>query len=351
MRERRWASWVAIATVAAVATAGLAEPAQAAVPDRFGFALFSGGVVSEQFPPATTVTPGAPPGRWIVRFPGQGIVGGVVHVTAVHNAVAAPPGRWCQADTWGPAGADEIVRVSCYAPGGALDPTPGFSVLFTRSSGVFAGSGLYGNVDSTGAGAIVSQYNSVGALNTVAHVGVGLYSVFFPGLGTPGPNDGHVQVTAVNPGVGARCKVAAWASSPNGQSLRIMCFNSAGALADNRFTVSYQFRRSLYGPALPPGRFGYLWNVPPLGPPPTVFGTGGAPTLVGGPPAWGATFPLIFASPGTMQVTAFGANNFFCGLVTPWLSAGGNVIARIGCYTNAGAPVNTGFFAGYSSRF
>lgn len=351
MRVRHWASGAVVLFATVVASAAMAEPARALVPDRFGFTLFSGGVVTEQFPAATTVTSAGPPGRWIVRFPGQAVAGGVVHVTAVHNAIGAPPGRWCQADAWGPSGVDEIVRVSCFAAGGALDPVPGFSVLFTRSSGVFAGPGFYGNIDSTAAGGIISQYNSVGAANTVTHVGTGQYSVFFPALGTPGPNDGSVQVTAVNPATGARCKVAYWASSPNGQSLRIMCFNPAGALADNRFTASYQFRRSLYGPALPPGRFGYLWNVPALGPAPTVFGTGGSPTLVGGPPVWGATFPAIAAPPGTTQVTAYGANSNFCGLLVPWVAAGGNLLARIGCYTNAGVPVNTGFFAGYSSRF
>jgi hypothetical protein len=292
-----------------------------------------------------------PPGRWTVIFPGQGIAGGVVHVTAVHNAITAPPGRWCQADTWGPVGADEVVRVSCYAPGGALDPTPGFSVVFTRSSGVVAAPGLYGYVDSTAAGAIVSQYNSVGAANTVTHAGVGLYSVSFIGLGTPGPQDGTFQATAVNPAAGARCKVAAWSSTPNGQFLRVLCVNAAGALADSRFTVSYQFRRTLFGPAMPPNRFGYLWNAPPLGPPSTVFGTGGAPMLFGGPPVWTVAFPGIAASPGNTQVSAFGANLNYCNLLVPWSAAGATLAARVGCYNNAGAPVNTGFFTAYSSRF
>jgi hypothetical protein len=350
MRTARWASWLAVTTVVTVGGVGLAGPARAAVPDRVGFALYVGGVVSEQVPAGTTVVAG-PPGRWTVRFPGQGIAGGVVHVTAVHNAISTPPGRWCQADAWGPVGVDEVVRVSCYAPGGALDPTPGFSVLFTRSSGVVPGPGLYGNVDSTGAGAIVSQYNSVGVANTVVHAGIGQYSVAFIGLGTPGPNDGTLQVTAVNPLIGARCKVAGWASTPNGQFVRVFCFNAGGALADSRFTVSYEFRRTMFGPALPPNRFGYLWNVPPLGPPPTVFGTGGAPALFGGPPVWTAAFPGIAASPGNTQVTAYGVNPFYCGLLVPWAASGATLVARVGCYTNTGTPVDTGFFVGYSSRF
>lgn len=350
MYTRRWASWVAVTLLVAGGVAGAAQSAQAAVPDRVGFALYSGGVVSQQWPAATTVVPG-PPGRYTVTFPGQGIAGGVVHVVAVHDALANPPGRWCQADGWGPAGVDEIVKVSCYRPGGVLDPVPGFSVQFSRSSGPVAG-GFYGYVHSNGAGAIITQYNSVGAGNSVFHAGVGTYSVSFPGLGTAGPNDGSLQVTAVNAVVGARCKVAGWSSTPNGQFLRIYCFNSGGALADNTFSVTYQYKRSLYGPAFPPGRFGYLWNAPPLGPPTTNYNsTGPLNVLAGGPPVWTATFPNLASSPGNAQVTAYGANPNFCGLHAPWGVAGANLVARVNCFTNAGVPINTGFFVSYSSRF
>src|SRR5215468_5153090 len=98
MSVKRWASWAAAAVLAAAGAAVWAQPAQAAVPDRFGFALWSGGVVSQAQPPGTTVSAIGAPGRWLVKFPGQGIPGGVVHVTAVHDAVTAPNGRFCQAE-------------------------------------------------------------------------------------------------------------------------------------------------------------------------------------------------------------------------------------------------------------
>ena len=134
MLFRRWATWAGAALLIAGTVALGASPAQALAPDRFGFVLFSGGAVTEAQPAATTVLNIAF-GRWQIRFPGQGAPDGVVHVTAVHNALAAPPGRWCQADVWGVSGADEIVRISCRTAGGALDNTPGFSVMFSRSSG------------------------------------------------------------------------------------------------------------------------------------------------------------------------------------------------------------------------
>jgi hypothetical protein len=346
-------SWVFVTLLAAGGAVSVASSAQAAVPDRFGFALYSGGIVSEQWPPTTTVVLG-PPGRYAVIFPGQGIPDGVVHVVAVHDGLGSPPGRWCQVDGWGPAGPDEIVRVSCYSPGGVLDPAPGFSVMFARSSGVAPPGGFYGYIHSTAAGGFVTQYNSVGAPNSLIHAGVGAYSVAFLALGTPGPFDGSLQVTAVNPAVGARCKVAGWGSSPNGQFARIFCFNGAGVLADTAFTVSYQYKQSLYGPAFPPGRFGYLWNMPALGPPPTNFNsTGPVNILAGGPPVWTVAYPNIAASPGNLQVTAHGGSSDFCNLQVPWFASGTFLVARVTCFNNAGAPAlpSAGFFASYSSLF
>ncbi|MDG6102750.1 hypothetical protein Daura_41465 [Dactylosporangium aurantiacum] len=351
MRLRRLAGLVAVA-LATVLTGALAaaRPAAALLPDTFGFALWSGGVVSQQWPAATTVSPGVP-GRWVVRFPGIGVPGGVVHVTAVHDALANPPGRWCQADSWGVVGPDEIVRVSCYRPGGILDPQPGFSVQFARSSGVFAGQ-RFGYVDAAPAGGTITQYNTTGAANTVTNVGAGLYSVALPGLGTAGPQAGGVQVTAANPAAGARCKVASWQSSANGQFFRVFCFNPAGALANTRFSLTWQYQRALYGGAAPPYKFGYLWNTPPLGPALTNFNSGGpAGVLAGGPPVWTVSFAAIGSPPGNVQVTAFGTTPDFCGLHQPWTPGAGALGARINCFTNAGTPVNSGFTVEYSSRF
>jgi len=353
MSVQRWASWAAAVVLAATGAVLWTQPAQALVPDRFGFALWSGGVVSQTSPAGTTVSP-VIPGRWIVKFPGQGIVGGVVHVTAVHDAVTAPNGRFCQAEKWGPDASvppNEIVQVACYRTTGALDPLPGFSVQFAAGSGPVGG-GLYGYMHNNAACAILASYNSLGFGTTCVHAGVGSYSIAFTGLGSAGPQDGGIQVTAVNGAVAARCKVASWLSSPNGQFFRILCFNTFGALADTAFTSTYQLKRSLYGPAFPPNRFAYIWNVPGAGPPGTNFNSiAGAGALGGGPPVWTVKhYSLASTAPANSQTTAFGTNSDFCGLHKPWLNSGVDVIVTVNCFDNAGNPVNSGFTNSFSSR-
>ena len=342
-----------LAVLFAGSLAVAAEPAQAAVPDRVGFALWSGGVVSEAFPPATSVTPGVP-GRWLVKFPGQGIPGGVVHVTAVHDALATPNGRFCQAEGWGPDAAvppNELVKVACYRTTGVLDPLPGFSVQFAASSGPVGG-GLYGYMSNTAGCGLAASYNSVGAANTCVHAGVGVYSITFNGLASAGPQDGGIQVTAVNPGAAARCKPVSWTSGAS-QSFRIFCYNVAGVLTDNAFTATYQLKRSLYGPAFPPNRFGYIWNAPGAGPPTTNYNSiAGANGMGFGPPVWTIKYYNLNAAPqpGNSQATAFGPGPSFCGLHRPWFAAGTDVVVSVNCFDNAGNPVNSGFTSSYSSR-
>ncbi|GHJ42780.1 hypothetical protein Cs7R123_01220 [Catellatospora sp. TT07R-123] len=354
MKVKIWAVRAAAMLLAAAAGATAAgASADAAVPDRFGFALWSGGVVSQAVPAGTSVTPGVP-GRWTVKFPGQGIVGGVVHVTAVHDALTSPNGRFCQAESWGPDTSlppNEIVRVACYRTTGVLDPAPGFSVQFARSSGGIGG-GLYGYMHNNAGCGIIDNYTTLGFGTTCAHVGVGQYSIAFTGLGTPGPQDGGIQVTAVNPGAAARCKVASMQSSANGQFFRILCFNHLGALADNAFTSTYQYKRSLYGPAFPPNRFGYIWNVPGAGPATTNYNSvAGGNGLGAGPPVWTIKYYSLAASlPGNSQATAYGTSSSFCGLHRPWSAAGTDILVTVNCFDNAGNPINSGFFSSYSSQ-
>jgi hypothetical protein len=341
-------SWLAVMLLVTGGAVGIAQSAQAAVPNGFGFVLYFGGVVSQQWPAGTAVTPAS--GHYTVMFPGVGVPGGVVHVTAVQDGLAMPPGRWCQADDWMSFLTNEFVSVSCYRPGGLLDPTVGFSVMFSASSGP-ASPGFYGYVDSSATGSIISQYNSTTSPVSVAPGPPGVYTVNFFGMGTPGPKDGGLEVTAVNPTAGARCKVANWTSSMTLQSAVIFCFNGAGAPTNNRFTVSYQFKRSLYGGLMPPTRFGYLWNMPALGPLSTNYNSMFPPgnMLAGGPP-WMVTYPVIGMSPGNVQVTAFGTSPDYCSLRMPW-SGGPALISSMACFNNVGGLSGSGFLTSYSSKF
>jgi len=341
-----------LGTIILLAVLGLAAPARAAVPDRFGFLLFSGGTVvaSGTYPTGSAAGP-IVVGRYKVVFPGQAASGGVVHVTAINRVP-----HWCQVDTFGPSGADEYVQISCYKAGGGLDYSD-FSVIYDRSSIPAAAlPGRFGYVDATAFGGIVSQFNSAGATNSVTHLAVGQWLVKLPGLGTPGPVDGGAQATAVSPNVGARCKIAKWASNTAGQSVLVYCFTPAGAPYDTRFTMTYQYQRALYGPVAPPKHFGYLWNAPPVGPASTNFNYPWGPGANGlGPAGTGlyvVKFPSLAVLPDDMQVTAAGPGSEFCGLDQPWLHSGPDTAAyHVNCFTNAGVPVDTGFLISDNSAF
>jgi hypothetical protein len=284
------------------------------------------------------------PGRYRVIFPGMAARGGVVHVTAINQDP-----YWCQADGWGPSGADQVVGVSCYKAGGGLAPSA-FTVLFQSSSAtVLPGPGRFGYVDATGTGTVISQYNSAGAVNSVTHGAPGQWVVRLPGLTTPGPVDGSLQATAVSPNVGARCKIGRWASSPvGGQRVLVLCFDAAGLPFDTRFTLSFQYQRSLFAAAMPPRYFGYLWNEPPVGPVSTNFdsvtGPGTVTLLPAGPGLSLVTFPRLDGRPDTVQVTAYGGGSEFCGLLTTWFHIGGDTVVRdVNCWDNGGARIDTGF--------
>jgi hypothetical protein len=352
MRKHIWQRLVPAAAAVLLTALGAvalgSPPAAAAVPDRLGFVLWNGAAVvpSGTTPAATTVIPVAV-GRYQVRFPGQGIAGGVVHVTAINTVP-----HWCQVEQWFPSGVDEIAYIRCYRVGGVPDFTA-FSAIFYSSSGP-GPYGPYGYVDANPGGGTISQYNSVGAVNTVTHIGVGRWQVKFPGLGTAGPRDGSLQVTAVNTATGARCNIANLASSGALQDVIVYCFASAGAPLDTRFTLTYQYRSSLYGRAFAPKYYGYYHWVPGAGPVSTNLnsqtGFGGNTPGVAGVGLVTVKFPLIGFLPDTLQVSTFGTVPNWCSLSAPWLHAGLDTVAQnVNCFTVNGTPVHYGFFASANS--
>lgn len=326
-------------TMTAVTAIAGTSSAGAAVPDRFAFVLFNGGVVATGTTPAATTVVGA--GVYTITFPGQAAAGGVAHVTAINTVP-----HWCQIESFGPSGADEVVRVDCFKVGGAVDPTA-FSAIFYSSTGP-VGPGSYGYVNSTAGGGLISQYNSAGAANAVAHIGVGQWTVKFPGVASPGPVDGSLQATAVSsPGLPMRCKILSWTSGGAGQTVQVNCYNAAGAFADTQFTLTYQYLRALYGGFAPPKYFGYLWNQPVGGPVSTNYNNPvgpGANVLAAGVVST-VKFPALAVTPDDVQVTGYGQGSNFCGLTNPWAppGGGGTTVAQVNCFTNAGAAVASGF--------
>jgi hypothetical protein len=350
VRVRTWLRLLAAGLsvgVLAATVVSVGSPAAAAAPDRFGFVLWNGAVVGSGTTPAGSTVSVVGTGQYKITFAGAAASGGVVHVTAIDSAP-----HWCQVNSFGPVGVDEVVTISCYRVGGAPDFT-NFSAIFSSSSGPASAVGAFGYVHSTPTGALISQYNSAGLANTVVHTGIGQWDVKFPGLSTPGPIDGSLQATAVSsPTVPARCKVLTWSSSSSGQVAQVRCFNAGGALADTRFTLTYQYQRSLYGGFAPPKYFGYLWNKPVGGPPSTNFNSilgPGANTLSAGTLSL-VTFPALAMLPDDIQVTASGPGSDFCGLNFPWTHSGSDTFVRdVNCFTNAGAPSASGFLVSDNS--
>lgn len=328
-------------------------PAKAAVPDTFGFAMWDGAAApaNKKIPGATTIVP-LVPGRFLVRFPGIGTPGGIVHVTTI-QIDPNDKGRWCQAERWAQSGTDELVWVRCYRLGGQLF-NAGFTVMFTKSSGLApAGTGRHAYVDFTGA---VSQYNSAGLVNSVTGGG-GSWVVRMPGMAS-NPLAGNLQATAVNPEIGAHCKVFNWSVDPAAATtllIAVRCFDTVGALLTTRWTLSFHERRKVFGVFAAQGRFGYLWNQPPVAAGPTNFNSLGGfnvNTVMPNGSAYLVRFPQIAAVPDHLQVVSYGTTAVYCTLTMPWVFEGTTVIQRnVECYNVNAQPAPSGFFASYASWY
>jgi hypothetical protein len=360
---RRLAAVASVIAMAAGLAATAAGPAQAAVPDKWGFAYVNMPTVAGipdvthqagSWPAAFKVhtTPGAI-GRVFVTFPRIASKDGVVHVTAVN---AGPV--WCQAEKWGPSGPNEVVVVRCRKAGGAPVFSP-FTVLYTTSTkGPFPAGRAYGYVHFQPTAGIVASFNSVGAANTVTPAGVGVWVVRMHGLGSS-TWSGNVQVTAVNSSGPAKCEIAAWGAAPSGQRFTVACFNGGSTPLKTGWTLSYQRGRSIFGGQ--PKRFAYTFNRKPSIPGPyapapasvNFNSLGGVNTIQrAGTGLSLVQFPRVGLLPNTVLVSPFKIGAGFCNLLTLWatLATSAQVTVRdVACYNSAGAHATSVSFITYTS--
>lgn len=334
-----------------------ATRAQAAVPDRWGFAYLDNATPPAGYVPdpsrqwGSWTSPSTNPvkvdqiglGSYVVHFPLIGGPGGVAHATAVSSAA-----RWCQIADWKTVGSGQDVYVNCYLPSGAPSNST-FTVLYTSSSGLPpTPSGSYGYLNSDGSGTVLGQYNSTGAVNAVSKGAAGLWKAWLPGLGLAS-YAGNLQVTAVDAKQGARCKVSDWSPGTAGQTIVVACYNASNVPYDTEWTLSYSYLRAVHGPAFAPRSFGYLWyngSLPPL----TNYNSSGATnTLAGSGAPFTVTLPSVAVPSDTSQVTAYGKSPDYCGLYAPWARTSGSVGLPVACFGPGGAPVKTPFFAAYTS--
>ncbi|MFI5527492.1 hypothetical protein ACIA8O_02940 [Kitasatospora sp. NPDC051853] len=351
---------LALSVPAALVAAALptAGPAAAAVPDRYGFAFLDNPTPPPAYVPDTTrqwgswPSPAANPvkvdqvgvGQYVVHFPLIAGPGGIAHATAVGRT-----GSWCQVKGWGPVGTGLDVTVLCYKPGG-IPVNSQFTALYTTSSGVPApAGGSYGYTYSAPTGAVITQYNSSGGVNTVSHGSTGIWKAWLPGLGGA-TQLGNFQVTAVDGVQGARCKVADWYPGSTGQTAIVACFDAANNPYDTRWTLSYSVKRAVHGPAYPPKYFGHLWfnGGVPAG---TNFNSVGAANTLAGSVPYSVTMPSVAVVPDTSHTTAFGPGPDYCGEAMPWNRSGSTVTLYPICFNGSGSPVPGRFFTAYTSAF
>jgi hypothetical protein len=356
----------AVSAVAAICfvLAAMAGAAQAAIPDHWGFAFVDKPSVpgipdvnhqAGSWPAAfkVHVTPGGV-GQVFVTFPQIATKGGVVHVTAV-----SPKPAWCQAQMWGPSGANEVVVVRCFQPGGAAVFVP-FSVTFTTSSkGPIPPGQAYGYVHFEPSAGIVTSFNSSGAANHVTPVATGVWNVVLPGLGSSS-QAGNVQLTAVNSAQPAKCEVDAWVASAAAQTFRVRCFNAVATPLDTGWSLTYNRGRTVLGTQ--PKLFAYTFDNQPTLPGPYAP----APPLVNFNSAGGTNsvqtagaglrlvlFPSVGLLPNNVLVTAFKVGPGFCNLLAPWATSASSaqvIVRDVACYTAVGTLKNQASFITYASR-
>ncbi|MGY0232157.1 hypothetical protein [Longispora urticae] len=337
-----------------------AAPAQAAVPDVWAFAYSDnpapapGSVLNTNYQWGTyrTACPGSwatvtqiTPGKYQVKLPCSASTNGIVHVTAVNDNA-----RYCEVENWYDSGSTKLVTVLCFK-GPNPDPSA-FTVTYTRSSGAPGGVGAHAYVYSNPAGGLLASYNSAGAANTVTHTGTGKWEVTFAALST-GAYDGDLQATAVHPNdLPRRCKIDNWFFVGPDYRVPVSCTDPNGAPVDTWWTLSYHFKRSVFGAVSPPTRLGYQSNLvgAPAG---SSYNSLGAPnSFVPAPPGrYTMKFDAVGVSRTHLQVTALGGPpGYYCQLEKVWANIGSTISAPVICFNNVGVPTDNLLFSTYTSE-
>lgn len=188
------------------------------------------------------------------------------------------------------------------------------------------------------------SFNSSGGAINVTRSGVGTYAVRFGGIGGGVAAGGNALVTAYGGG-SEICKVVNWNSGGADFIVNVRCFDTAGSLADTRYTA----RVALHSAAAS-GKNGYAWadNPASAGYTPSASysfnSTGGAITINrGGVGTYAVKFSGLgggTSAGGNVQVTAYGGGSETCKVMN-WSSGGPDFTANVRCFTSSGGPVDT----------
>jgi len=138
---------------------------------------------------------------------------------------------------------------STYSTSSPTTAVSGYGYMYINNCGMNLGVGF------TDPHQIDFQLNSAGYANKIDHVGVGMYEVWFTGLGVDG---GVAHVTTYGGGQPDQCRIGNWGVSGFDEMVTVYCYDINGSLTDRRFVASYTNKTTNPGYG-----FGYLWANDP----------------------------------------------------------------------------------------
>ena len=296
-------------------------------------------------------------GTYLVHFADLASPGGNTQVSAYGSTASH-----CKVGSWVPSGTEEQVAVYCFSFSGAAQDSY-FTTSFTAGGGsantlAFAWANNPTATSYTPSSAY--QYNSRGGgLATIAHTpGSGFYTVDFPDSFGPAAGGG-VKVTAYGSTTSGQCKVTSWGPSGSSERVGVQCYNSAGSVSDEYFSIAYVNGMNILGDNLTADA--YAWADQPSAagytPAPayqrstTISGSG---TITISRPAAG-TYDVFLPyqdqglDGGHAEVTAYGSGTNRC-QVGSWSTTTGGRNIRIYCFSNTGTLTDSYFAVQYTGR-
>jgi hypothetical protein len=263
-------------------------------------------------------------GSYTVRFEGLGDSGGIAHAQAYGNTP-----NFCTVVNWLKNGANQDVRVKCFAPNTTEADTMFLASFAVGSQGGANFSYLWADKAGT-SGKYTPQdkyrYDTTGNASTVERIAAGKYRVFIPASAdTPDPET--FQVTAYGP-VTIHCKIGAIRVAAG--THEVHCRDATGAFFDARFALSYATAGSLIGRG--DRRFGDFSRS-------SDGVTSGAVGVF--------TVPALELGQNRGQVvaTAVGPTNAYCH-TGGWGAAGTTLNMTVRCYGPGGVATNSDFSLG-----
>ncbi|MCU7730476.1 hypothetical protein ODJ79_42730 [Actinoplanes sp. KI2] len=287
-------------------------------------------------------------GRYAVTFAGLGGAGGVAHVVAYGWG-----NTFCTVVAWKPSGADEVVHVACFGPGGVPADSM-FLADYARRTTVAAEyySALYAdNPGAVGPYTPPAAYRSdtFGAPATVERLAAGRYQVLDDTYAAARLElRKQMTVTAVGT-TAVHCRL--WDEANEGGDpvvgYLVQCTDAGGRPIDAAFTFTFVVGGNLLGDR-PAGGYGGDWGRPGVLLPtePAELwdsSTGLTPVLEWrGAGQYRAVFPGLGAWGGHVRAEAMGFAAGYC-TVADWGPVAADLVVIVQCFdivTSAPADVN-----------